>query len=857
MSTLAHLNVKIGADIRAFQTSMGKVQAQLAKVGTSLKSVGSSMSVAVTAPLIGVGAAAIKAASDVEEMQAKFNTVFKNVGGDVKREINEFANAVGRSRFELQGMTAQLGDIFKPLGFTEERAGELSVQMTKLAVDLGSFNNMPMDEALRRLQGTLVGSHENALKFGVVINQNVLNQELARMGADKLTGAQREQAKVQARLNLLMAGTTDAQGDALRTSGSFANQMKRLQNNMKDTGAVIGQILLPYALELVKRFNEAVTFVRDLNPQMQKLGLLAAGVAASVGPLTFIMGNLFSSFSSIAGVLVRTMGLFNPYVAGIAAIASVGVLLYRRWEPMPGLFEDIKTRVADAFTPLLSWWDDNKETVLKRVGEIWTSFVTAVDLGVQAVRDVTVPLLAGLYDLWIEHGATIVNILGAAFNTMLKVVSTYFNNMATLIRLGKAIVKPGWEDVWTELQNLVESNVDLASTAVTDFYTAVTDDADTAGTTPIDKRIDIAGAKRRIVDALGAMTSGFDEFVNDTGTGSSDIQSDVKDIATEFEKIDPRIDNSIKAISAYLTGDTDSLQTNAADAKASVKELFDTIPETLEMPDWDVPAPTQEEIGLWGQWVVKLGDASTEMDGVHSAASQVRWNLQEIKGALGTLFGSKLGGWADDLVQAAGNVASVASGLSAVLDLMKYETWKPIIEMLGSFLGVIKKIVIKIGEWITAQLGLNAAQGATTMVSAGQGLSVPVGNAGGAGAGAGLAGLGGVATVGLGLAGIGLFGAGMNWLGGFTGSTLASNGFDPTTYAGGNLAGAFSGGLGVGTTGLNFGSGWLQGNGVAGSGSSGRMGGTQTINVVLDGRTLATATVPHMAGELELIGTNY
>ena len=31
---------------------------------------------------------------------------------------------------------------------------------------------MPMDEALRRLQGTLIGSHENALAFGVVINEN-------------------------------------------------------------------------------------------------------------------------------------------------------------------------------------------------------------------------------------------------------------------------------------------------------------------------------------------------------------------------------------------------------------------------------------------------------------------------------------------------------------------------------------------------------------------------------------------------------------------------------------------------------------------------------------------------------------
>ena len=93
----------------------------------------------------------------------------------------------------------------------------------------------------------------------------------------------------------------------------------------------------------------------------------------------------------------------------------------------------------------------------------------------------------------------------------------------------------------------------------------------------------------------------------------------------------------------------------------------------------------------------------------------------------------------------------------------------------------------------------------------------------------------------------------MNWLGGFTGSTLESNGFDPTTYGGGNLAGAFGGTLGSGVTGLNFGSGWL--SGAQFGGGAGRM--AQTINVVLDGQTIATSSLPYMAQELELRGTNY
>ncbi|MCP5016118.1 MAG: hypothetical protein GY938_12735 [Ketobacter sp.] len=154
-------------------------------------------------------------------------------------------------------MASTLGDVLKPLGFAEEDAAHFSVQLTELATDLSSFNNIPMDEALQRLQGTLIGSHENALAFGVVINENVLKQKLLANGTADLTGKQLEQAKVQARIQLLMEGTTDAQGDAIRTSEGYANQQKALGAAFEDLQVVIGQALLPAATEFVAILKQA------------------------------------------------------------------------------------------------------------------------------------------------------------------------------------------------------------------------------------------------------------------------------------------------------------------------------------------------------------------------------------------------------------------------------------------------------------------------------------------------------------------------------------------------------------------------------------------------------------------------
>ena len=140
--------------------------------------------IALGAGAVAAGANFVRLGSDAEEMLGKFNVVFATTGGQVTDELTTFSDAVGRSKFELMEMASTFGDTLKPMGFTEQAAADMSVQLSMLATDLGSFNNMPMDEAMRRLQGTLIGSHENALAFGVIINENTLAAKLAANGWD-------------------------------------------------------------------------------------------------------------------------------------------------------------------------------------------------------------------------------------------------------------------------------------------------------------------------------------------------------------------------------------------------------------------------------------------------------------------------------------------------------------------------------------------------------------------------------------------------------------------------------------------------------------------------------------------------
>jgi hypothetical protein len=284
-TTVDTLLVRIEADLSDLRRDLRKATNQ---VDQSSKSMKKSFNVMKGAAVAAVGVIAVRAlaragmqainlASDVQEMQGKSSVVFGAFRNDVVAALDEFGNQVGRATHELEGMAATLQDTFVPMGFARGEAAKLSVEMTKLAVDVGSFNNKAAPEVLRAFQSALVGNHETVRAFGVIITEATLSQELMRMGIEKGTKAATEAQKVQARMNLITNGVTDAQGDAARTSGSFANRVVALKAELSELGVLIGQELLPIATRLVEVFTDAASATSGF--------LYQAGLLSTTGDL--------------------------------------------------------------------------------------------------------------------------------------------------------------------------------------------------------------------------------------------------------------------------------------------------------------------------------------------------------------------------------------------------------------------------------------------------------------------------------------------------------------------------------------------------------------------------------------------
>lgn len=214
-------------------------------MGNALKAgVVAGAGVAVAA-LVKLGKASVEVASNVEEAASKFEYTFGPAAKSTGTSLDEFAGAANRSRFEMRAMAADVGALTESTLGSKEAAGAMSVEVTKLAVDLASFNNVTEDEALTALKAGLIGEAEPMRRFGVLLSATAVE---ARVMADNIgvtKGEITDAMKVQARYNIIMDQTSTAQGDAIRTSDSYANVSRGLEASIKDLEAAIGEGLLP------------------------------------------------------------------------------------------------------------------------------------------------------------------------------------------------------------------------------------------------------------------------------------------------------------------------------------------------------------------------------------------------------------------------------------------------------------------------------------------------------------------------------------------------------------------------------------------------------------------------------------
>lgn len=201
----------------------------------------------------------IQYASKLQETQNKFDVVFKNNRQQAQAFAKTLVESYGLAKEEAMSFLAGTGDILTGLGMQSEKALELSNSVAQLGVDLASFSNVEggAERAIQALTSSLTGEREALKAYGIVINEDMINQKLRAEQKDKLTGLALQQAKAEATLQIAYEQSGNSIGDMQRSFDSYANIQRRVNSQMADMKAEIGAGLLPAMSNLGLAFLSA------------------------------------------------------------------------------------------------------------------------------------------------------------------------------------------------------------------------------------------------------------------------------------------------------------------------------------------------------------------------------------------------------------------------------------------------------------------------------------------------------------------------------------------------------------------------------------------------------------------------
>ena len=352
--------VKLAADTSDFEKGMKKATRLFKKTAKSLQNTGKSLTRNLTAPILGIGAAALKGAADLERLEASFISLTGGAkqAADMMKQLTDFTaktpfqiDAVANSARQLIASGTEVSEVNNQLQFLGDiaatsgsRIDEITAIFSKVQskgkVELESLNQLaergiPIFSALSEATGLL----PSELGAGAVSVEQ-FNQVLSSFN---------EQGGF-------------AEGAMNTLSQTMAGKVSTALDNLKLAGADLVQSLLP----LIHKFLDSVTGLAQKFTGLSsetKTAILTFGLlVAAIGPVLIITGKLVAVFGLISSALTflsagfTTMSFaavkawaaaFAPVAAVIAGLAAVGAAVIY----LVDNYEAFKERFTS-----LSWW---------------------------------------------------------------------------------------------------------------------------------------------------------------------------------------------------------------------------------------------------------------------------------------------------------------------------------------------------------------------------------------------------------------------------------------------------------------------------------------------------------------------
>lgn len=473
------------------------------KISSAFKKVGTAVVTYFAADKIkDFGVSCINAAADASAASSQFSQVFGDMEGKASKSLKGIADNTGIQVNRMKGSYTQIAAFAKTTGMDTKSALGLADRAMIAVADSAAFYDRSLEDTADSLQSFLKGNYENDAALGLSCTEITRNE-----AANRLYGKSfKDLSEKQKQLTLLQMvedanKASGALGQAARESDTWTNQTGNLKQAWTDFKAVLGDKVLPTAVNIVKKmvgvvqgvsdkvqsvstyydtFKQKIVDVQNWCTKHQTslimvgiaLGTITAAVlaynAAAIAKKILDVAETAQIYLLIAaeyahsiasGVAAAATTAFGAAVAfltspitlvivAIGALVAAAVLLYKNWDT-------VKAKCIEVWGSIKGFLSTTMATIKTVISNVWNSIKSVIAGVVNTIKSI-------ISKVW----NSIKSIITSVINAIKSVISTIWNSIKSIISNVMDSIKSVVSSIWNSIKSTVSNVINAVRSTI-------------------------------------------------------------------------------------------------------------------------------------------------------------------------------------------------------------------------------------------------------------------------------------------------------------------------------------------------------------------------------------------------------
>lgn len=492
------------------------------KLNSTIKKLGAVVATAfITGKISEFKKKLLEAGTEIEAIESQFVQVFGNLSPVARESLSSIADQAGIMEDRMKASYTKIAAFAKTTGMDTSSSLELANRAMVAVADSAAFYDRSLEETTESLQSFLKGNYENDAALGLSATEFTRNAAANRLYGKSFI----ELSESQKQFTLLQMvedanKLSGALGQSAREADTYTNQVGNLNQAWKNLSATIGRIILPQAIEGIKRM---ISIINTINALIKKIAeamgwlkpftdLIGGGKKKGGGSSATVADGVASSMEDATKATKKAKKAAEGYLSPLDEINKFNK--ENKEDSDKGSSGSGVSGGTSASIPEIDYDTSGVDTVANKISE---KFSTIFDTFKQA---------------WESKGKPVVESFKSAFEGIKSVVESIINTWKKL-----------WEDgtILSFLESILElfkTIFDIIASIATQFAVAWTSGA---GYENVKSFLDMFTAINGLLVSIGSSIA----KVFNNGTGA-EIWSNILGIITGVYKIIGNIATKIK-----------------------------------------------------------------------------------------------------------------------------------------------------------------------------------------------------------------------------------------------------------------------------------------------------------------------